>query len=303
MSKKSIIDEHGNLFVHLGEGDEIRRKKQKDTFKMVADKKEQYKNELELYGEFFFAKRDKPFTRKNMVVNNEIDYPSLARLFYMLTYMSYDKVLLTDKGAHINKKILFDIMKFHRDTFNKWFAMMESSGIIQEVEFDDGSKTSAKKSYLVISSDCYVKGEIKGTKDSYMKMFLNTIREIYESNIGKNMTTIGMVYTIIPYINTEFNTLCHNVNCKDKNDLNLITAGELANLFGYEGNIGRMEKMLSKIKLSNGEPMLLFITDGDRVNDKVLVNDLIMYSGNDRDSIRGFFKSYATKPSNDNRSK
>jgi hypothetical protein len=215
-------------------------------------------------------------------------------MFYAISFMSYDKILLTERGAHMNKKALFETMQCNRKTFDKWYSDMIDTGILKQFS-TSADETVVAKEYIQVINESFVKGGIKGNKQSYMKVFIDTIREIYDTNIGQNMNSVGMILSLIPYVNKEYNVMCHNTMCKNDEKLNLITANELSDAFGYGRDIGKMQRALTKITLKNGEPIILFATNGDKKNDTIMVNPMLMYSGGDIDTSHVIFRRYVAK--------
>lgn len=282
MTDRKVIQEDGLTYVELKEGDKIQSKGQQDGFKKHSENQKEYNNAKEIYGEFYFKER---MDNKRFKINSE-EGSDLARLIYSLTYMDYDRILKTENGGYIDKSVLFKIMNVDRKIFNKWFDKMIDDNIFMYID----------NSYIAIMSEEYIKGNLPDIKSRhYTKLYNDTIREIYEANKGKSMNAMGLIFKMIPYIHKDTNAVCINPKCKDSDRIKYITAGQIAKELGYSDKILQMEKMLSKFTLSNGEPIILFVSNGERFKDKVLINPIVMFGGNSKDlpQIHNLFKSFS----------
>lgn len=284
MAERKVIQEDGLTYVELREGDKIQSQDQQQGFKRHSENQKEYNAVKEEYGEFYFKER---IERKKFKINNE-EGSDLARLIYALTYMNYNRVLTTDNGAYIDKSVLFKIMNVDRKIFNKWFQKM----------IDDNIFMYLNDEHIAVMSEEYIKGNLPDTRNNhYIKLYNETVREIYEANKGKNMNAMGLIFKMISYIHKDTNAVCSNPKCRDVDKIKYITAGQIAKELGYSDKILQMEKMFSKFRLANGEPIVLFMSDGNRFDDRVIINPIIMFGGNSKDlpQTHNIFRSYATQ--------
>lgn len=284
MKEREIIQSDGKTYVELKEGDKLTNKEQQEGFKKHKESQEKYNESLEQYGEFYFKER---IDNKKFKILNE-ENSDLARLIYSLTYMNYDRILVTESGAYIDKSVLFKIMNVDRKIFNKWFDKMLEDNIFMYIN----------ETYISVMSEEYIKGNLPEIRSrNYTKLYNDTIREIYETNKGKSMNAMGLIFKMIPYIHKDTNAICSNPKCKDADKIKYITAGQISKELGYGDKILQMERMFSKFRLSNGEPIMLFMSDGNRYEDRVVINPIIMFGGNSKDlpKIHNLFRSYATQ--------
>lgn len=284
MGERKIIQEDWLTYVELREGDKIQSQDQQQGFKKHSENQKEYNAVKEEYGEFYFKER---IDRKKFKINNE-EGSDLARLIYALTYMDYDRILKTESGGYMDKSVLFKTMNVDRKIFNKWFQKMIDDNIFMYLD----------NSYIAVMNEEYIKGNLPEIRSRhYTKLYNDTIREIYETNKGKNMNAMGLIFKMIPYIHKDTNAICSNPKCKDVDKIKYITAGQIAKELGYSDKILQMEKMFSKFRLANGEPIILFMSDGNRNEDRVIINPIIMFGGNSKDlpQIHNIFRSYATQ--------
>lgn len=284
MTEREIIkDEEGKVYIEWRKGDKLTNKEQQEGFKKHNTKKKVYSKIQEEYGDFYFKQRK---SIKGFEVNTD-ENSDLARLLYALTYMDYDRILKTENGAYIDKSVLFKIIGVDRKIFNKWFNKMVEENIFMYLD----------ETYIAVMDEEYIKGTLPQIKNShYTKLFNNTIREIYETNKGKNMNAMGLIFKMIPFIHKDTNMVCVNPKVLDESKIKYVNTVQIANELGYGDNISRMTKMFSKFTLSDGLPIMLFISNGDRTKDKIMMNPSIMYGGKLENLPKTYnlFKSYAT---------
>ena len=70
-------------------------------------------------------------------------------------------------------------------------------------EDDDGLSLTKK--------DIFKKGKMKNTKNqTYTKFYTNNLRRLYKSVSPRDHQFLGYIFKMIPYMNVEYNVLCHN---------------------------------------------------------------------------------------------
>ena len=144
----------------------------------------------------------------------------------------------------------------------------------------------------------YIKGSINKNKD-YNRLFINGIRQIYEDNKSVNQSMIGSIIRLLPYVNSYTNVLCWNPLERDPEKISPITIGDLAKVFGYDnGNERKLMRAMSKIRVFDNHPLVIFFNDDDTIVDNYLMfHPLISYSGkNDKhDEVYNMFVIMANK--------
>ena len=172
-----------------------------------------------------------------------------------------------------------------REHFSRFLNTMIKLGII----FKRGNIYQINKQYF-----------IKGVIDRYTKqyndftrIYINSVRYLYENIPVKKHKQLGAYFKIIPYIHRQQNTLCWN---PDSNvaDIKLMSLKELASILGYhENSINRLINTLMDTKLDNGESIVAFISNTkNKSKSYIILNPRIFYGGNFDlpDGIKGIIK-------------
>lgn len=233
--------------------------------RMSVDNKE-FVNE---YGNFIFKTQSKSVTK----LEDKISNSDMARLIYIATYLDYNNILKTDDGQVITKSILKIIVSVDDKIFYKWYNDLVKRKVIIEDE-----------NFIKINKQYCLKGEISKNKE-YNRIFINSIRHIYENNSNKNMATLGHILRILPFVNCYNNILSWNPKEYNPEKVNPITIGELLiQLDEYNGSIKKFKNTISKYRMDNGEPVIIFCNDEyDSSKEIIMFNPRLTYSGKNED--------------------
>lgn len=287
----TLVNNKTGEYRHLQAGDKFIPKSQSEGYKQHIKNREERKELINTFGYFVFKSNNENAMDKIHKMTNS----DLARLIYTITYLDYDGTLRKDDGSVINKTELFKLVNVKRPIFNSWFNDM----VDKEIFLTDGNEL------IRINNDDYVRGEIK--KSEYTRVFINAVRMTYEANIGKNMSTLGIVFKLIPFIHIKENMLCFNPKCANEDKINYMTVGDICNeIDEYKENPKKLKQMLAKHKMDNGEPLFLFVSDGiESMDDTIMINPRLCYRGDMKNIHESYklFQFYHNRQKNRNSNK
>jgi len=250
-------------------------KKQDEYFKDWWKTSKENKEFVEQYGNFIFKTNSKKVDK----LEDKISGVDITKLIYCATYLNYNNVLQLDNGEIINKKKLKELINVDE---NKWYNSMIKLNILIE----ENNKN------IKISKNYCIRGKLVKNK-RYSRIFINSVRRLYENNKGKNMTSLGNIIKLLPYINPLLNILCTNPNETDIDEINPLTLKEISEIFGYTGdNCFKIINKINKYKLESGEPIVMFMNDNDsKRNDFLIFNPSLTYSANiNEDTMASIFR-------------
>lgn len=209
------------------------------------------------------------------------DMPDLApqtaiRLMYLATYLSYDENYLKKNGNFVAKKDIEKIMALKTDTVRRFLDEVVKNGYLLESE----------KGYS-LSKNYFNMGKIQAKKvidqHHFIRVYINAMRKLYLSTAQNKHIYLGYVFEIIPYINTQWNIVCHNPLEKNKEDIQPMTLGEFCDKIGYnKKNAYRFIKTLREIKFKwKGKDQLFcsYIYETNKCDMKFFVNPNVFYAG------------------------
>ena len=263
-------------------------------FTLFTREKEQieYKDELvSKYGNFVWVL----FTREEPFLNKISTY-SLAKLFYLATYMTYDNSLAVTSVSGRKKYLGYTDMKrelgLSENTFYRFYREVKDFGMLEK---KDG------KYYL--NSQYFRKGKLgfkltSGKTDiCAFRIFLPAMRSLY-ANIENHMYDyiIGYLIRMLPNVNRKYNILCDDPLERCARFVDPIPFAHIAEKVGYDPNNARhLVRRIAK---------MTFFTKGDienypivkvkagatkwRVRKYLFVNPYLFYGGSDINDVSNF---------------
>lgn len=238
--------------------------KQDDLLNAKKKMNKENKKFNEANGGFIFKEDSKKVDK----LESKLTDSDIIKALYLATYLDYDSYLKLDNGKLMAKSDIQEVVGVNKNLFGVWYNKMISLNIISK---DDNG--------IHMSKGYYVKGVISKNKD-YNRMFIRGTRQIYEDNKSSNQTMIGSVIRLLPYVNAYTNVLCWNPLESDPEKIAPITIGQLAKYFGYEGDEKRMMNAISKIRVFDSHPLVLFFNDGEvRSENYLMFHPHVCYSG------------------------
>jgi hypothetical protein len=273
---KLLVDKDTGEYIEVYEGDKVKitRQEQQDAIAKAYSSKDQnmevedWNKEL---GGFVFVL----FKYCDDIVRNhpEITSEDIAKLFYLATYVDYDGYLVLDE-SYMSRQDINNLLKIHVTNFDIFFNKMKKLNIFIQ---DNNKNIKINKSY-------FSKGELdRDIKKyyNYTRIYIKTIRYLFENVPQRKQSQLGNYFKIIPYIHRQQNVLCWNPD-SNNGELQLMHVKDLQDILGYHRNSvrGFIKDMLST-RLDNGEAILgFFRTEYDEGKSYIIVNPKVFYGGN-----------------------
>jgi hypothetical protein len=98
-----------------------------------------------------------------------------------------------------------------------------------------------------------------------------------------------MLFRIIPYLNNEWNIVCHNPAEVIADDVQPMTLGELSEKLGYSAShVDKLKRDLCSIKTNDGKKVIGFTDFGeDKRTFKIIINPKVIFRGTDFNNVAG----------------
>lgn len=267
--------------------------------KMFLNERNEFRNhckELGGYVHMIYAKNELLFNSLG------IDKANISRIIYLATYSDYNqKGLIVQQnrdeyGKYLSnepmtRKQIQTILKLGDTAFKSFLKDMKNNNLMFELD----------KAFFV-NTQYFIKGEVENidnTKQSYCRLFINTIRELYEGCKVTKHKILANVFQLIPFVHYEYNIICHNPN-DSINSPKALTLSEICELLQVDySHSSRLAKQLYEFKVTvKGVEYHLFSYIVLNANyDYFVVNPLVIYSGNSLESVENtskalFFNEY-----------
>lgn len=203
-----------------------------------------------------------------------------ARIIYLATYLSYeDNVLYYTKKTKMNKGTMREVLGLGVTAFREFVDEATTSDVLC---CEDGS--------WKLNPFSFRKGSIgKAEYDVLAKLYVDTIRDLYKSTPKRFHQYLGYVFLLVPYVNTEWNIVCHNPFELELDYIEPMTVGEFCDAIGYDRYHAKdLVQNFRTITFScHGEQQRFctFVYEPEKENMRIFVNPNIMYTGKHPENV------------------
>lgn len=294
---KLEFDEHGNPYkinpstgeVRLGaerpifEGDKIvtpeqqeANKKYIDSLKRAAGRRTASRD----LGKYFFISGGQRFS--------DLKPQTAARLIYLQTFCDFAE----DKGNRLKLNTKQDMC---RSDLQKVLGLSYDATNAFWKEVNPNYLTEDDSGLIFSNPDVFIRGKIK-PGNSYYRAYCTGVRKLYRDTPKSKHKHLGYIFSILPFVNTEFNVLCYNPDEKDIDGIEFMTLADFCDLIGFDrSNLHRLLAIYRELRFTatdrNGgkhtERFVSIVYDGiDRAEARIYVNPRILYSGSDYKQVQ-----------------
>ena len=260
----------------IGEGESLTSSEKLHKRKIFMEKKNDFENlkgVSDELGGFCFL-----YYKKSEILYNEVGVSkgNIGRLLYLATFIDYDTNEIVDfkpSGKYsLGLRDIKSLMKLGDSAFKEFFKEMKQCEIIHE---KDGS--------FFISKKYFSKGKLSKNENSFTRMFVKTIRELYESTQPRQHKQLANVFSLVPFLDYETNAIIGANGEKLK-------LTEIAQILGYD-NIDRMKKDLLKFSIVKDNTKFYFfcfvkLQTIENETSFFMVNPLAFYAGSSENTFR-----------------
>ena len=153
-----------------------------------------------------------------------LDPSTLARLTLLSTYIDYNNRLMVNKQLVMRKNDLPRILNISERAARDFVSEVKNKYLILR----DGEMYLSKE---------YYRGESdKYKRDAKQKLFIQTTQDLYYKLKPREHRYFGYVIRIVPFINREFNILCHNPDEVVFDQIKPLSIGEICDILEYENS-------------------------------------------------------------------
>lgn len=223
---------------------------------------------------FYVHKMSRGFT--------ELKPATSARLMYLATYLSYqDGMLYVSTRSPLVKSMLPDILNLKKDAVRAFMQETVAAGYV----LPEGNN-------LRLSGDYFQRGEVdKDPSQRITKVFIDTVRDLYLKTPAESHSFLGYIFMMIPFVNVQWNTICHNPFEEDLSKVEPMSIGEFCDIIGYDKhNASRLIKKYYGIRFDvNGvkQRFCSFVYEENKTDMRIFINPSILYSGKNKNALEG----------------
>ena len=126
---------------------------------------------------------------------------------------------------------------------------------------------------------------------SFQQVYSESVRKLYCETETRKHKYLGYVFQLLPFINVEYNLLCHNPYESNLEAVEPMTIGELCAAIGYSTeNRARLIDAYSAITFpveDGRECFCAFVTTGSKQSEtKIFVNPRVLYHGKNAEQVQ-----------------
>lgn len=234
----------------------------------------------------------KEFGYYNHMFFNKFDYSEkqyIVRLMLLGAYADYDGYMVKDlrnkrDRQYIKSTELMELLDLKDREYKNTKKYLVDNGLIT---IDKNKKVIINKKYVSKGEVKMSNKEFQKLENDYIRVFDETIKNIYSQSKPKEHKRLGLLFQILPYINAEHNIICtlDTVNEINKDDVKPLTMKELCLLVGYDvNNSTRLRKDLFNITIDD-ELIIGIFMDGS--GKTIVTNPRLFYKGSDLYNLKG----------------
>ena len=216
---------------------------------------------------------------------------SVARLIYLCSFLGYETgaLRLTERSP-ISKKDLPKILGLSKRTVDHF--LLEAADYIWE----DNDHN------IIVDDTIFYRGKLSRTNYSpFQVLYIDTVRSLYTNTPSSQHRKLGYIFKMLPYLNFEYNILCHNPEETSLDKILPMTVAEFCDTSGYDlRKASRLRREYSRITFDidgEREHFCMFVYDGvNTQNARIIINPKVIYNGShmaDVQVLATYFKPVA----------
>lgn len=143
-------------------------------------------------GNFYFILAENPFF--------DLKPETVTKLIMLCSYLNYDNSFMLTQRTPMRKSDVQSVLKVSRSTAYNFYKEVAPKYI-----------NDVNGQLFLSDNTIFIKGKINNPNyKHYQQFYVDSVRRLYNSTPNKHHAQLGYIFKLLPYINIEFNILCHN---------------------------------------------------------------------------------------------
>lgn len=228
-------------------------------------------------------------------LKKKVSPQTLGRLAYLSVYSEYNtgRLMMTERTL-MKPDDLKDVLEISKCAVYDFLKESQEAVLL-----------TVKGNGEMILSDCFIKGRSKLQKQ--IRLYIDPVKSLYQNMIQReqNIRYFGYIIQLVPYINKEWNVICHNPDERNPHELELLNIEEICSLLNFNPtNSGRLTRVLKRITFigydlfenqCREQKLCNFIKDSESNEWRMIINPNILFMGTDPTKIEGYLQFFPNK--------
>lgn len=210
---------------------------------------------------------------------------NITRLMFISTYVGYDGYLVDYEKKPLSKSQIASLLKLSEREFRNFWNDVISNKILIEDSDDE----------IHLNEDLFLRGKIASKEIARLsqenkfitRLYANGIRSLYRTATIKSHRTLSYIFQVLPFVNREYNIVCHNPLEPNLDFIKPMSLGEFCDIIGYDkSHATRLFNTLFEPQFKVGKKgsmkraMRYVVDEGlDKKTFKMYINPRVYYAG------------------------
>lgn len=210
------------------------------------------------------------------VLSLNLEPQMLVRFLKLCSYMNYESILVigeTKGQKNVTEKDLQGILNLSRNETSRTKNYLIKNNLI-----------TVERDYIKIYSEFIKRGQLKVDVKNVevVRIFNDGIQQLYDSVKPNQHKKLASFIRLLPYINTKFNVISHNINATNFDESHPMKSTEIAAICNYEKPSRFISELLS-LEISNQFAIVRIVR---RDRDFFIVNPRLFYKSNNIEHLK-----------------
>lgn len=229
------------------------------------------------------------FTAAEEETFSDLSPDLLARAVYLATHLDFDSdTLWATQRTPVKRSELHKTLRLSESAADTFWRNVKDKYFYRS---EDGC--------LHAKSQVFAMGHLAALPSiEYQKIYTAALRELYEKIPSRQHKRLGYALKMLPYLNFQFNILCHNPTVTEYNKIEPLTVAEFCENIGFDkAHASQLASDYGKLTFTvNGmqEVFCKFLSNGrDVTTAHIFINPRLVYKGSDFKKVEAVGISFA----------
>lgn len=254
------------------------REQQEYLERLKIERSEQQK----LLGEYIFIAADKE-------TFHDLPADMLARTVYLAAHLDFDSdTLWATRRRPVKRSELHKVMRLSESATDTFWKVVRDKFFFRD---NDGT--------LHTKGQAFAMGRLSASLSvEYQKLYIAAVKELYEKISSRQHKRLGYALKMLPYLNFEYNILCHNPTVTIYDEIEPLTVSEFCEKVGFDkthasqlaADYGKMTFTVDGMQ----EVFCKFMGNGrDVTTAHIYINPRLIFKGEDLQNVAAVGVSFA----------